>query len=264
MRGLIARLREPALEGVALDSEDRLVGHREILRRKRMAREVFDDCQARMRALAERYLRADGAAIEFGAGVTPMRDRDPSVLSTDLMPAPGLDFAADAQRMPLRAGSVRVVYAQNVFHHVPEPQRFLGELDRVLAPGGGAVLLEPHHGPIASLLYKRLFASEGFDKAAASWETPMTGPMQGANQALAYVVFVRDRARFEGLFPNLAIVHRSTLPNYVRYLVSGGLNFRQLLPDAAIAPLRGVEWALRPFAPLLGLHQLIVLRKRSE
>jgi SAM-dependent methyltransferase len=263
MRALLARLREPALEGISIDGQERIVEHEAILRRKRMVREVFGDCHARMRELAAMYLPAEGVEVEIGAGVAPIRQSDPSVLSTDLVLAPGLDFVTDAQQLALRSGSVRVVYAQNAFHHLPQPQRFLRELERVLAPRGGAVLLEPYHGPVASFLFKRLFATEGFDKSFPAWETPMEGPMHGANQALSYIVFVRDRERFESEFPALEIVHRSTVPNYVRYLVSGGLNFRQLLPDAAILPLRALEWLLRPLGPLLALHQVIVLRKKA-
>jgi hypothetical protein len=54
--------------------------------------------------------------------------------------------------------------------------------------------------------------------------------MEGANQALSYIVFERDRERFERLFPDLEIVEQSWIANYPRYLLSGGLNFRQLLP----------------------------------
>ncbi len=229
-----------------------------------MIREVFAECHSSMRSLADSYLRADGAAVEIGAGVAPMRESDPAVLSSDIVAGPGLDFVIDAQKMGLRTGCVRVVYAQNVFHHLAQPRRFLGELERVLAPGGGAILLEPYFGPLASFLYKRLFAGETFDKSVAEWETSMAGPMQGANQALSYIVFVRDGARFGEQFPTLEVVHRSTVPNYLRYLASGGLNFRQILPDAAIGPLRALERALRPLGPLLALHHLIVLRKKAR
>ena len=116
----------------------------------------------------------------------------------------------------------------------------------------------------ASLLYPRLFRSEGFDKAYERWDTPQSGPMHGANQALAYLVFVRDRERFERLFPQLEIVAIEPMRNGLRYLLSGGLNFRQLLPDAADGMLRAIERWLAPAARALALHQVIVLRKRSS
>ena len=166
--------------------------------------------------------------------------------------------------MSLRDGSVRVVYAQNAFHHFPAPERFFAELERVLSPGGGAILLEPYYGPAASFIYRRLFRTEGFDKAYPAWETPVAGPMNGANQALSYIVFVRDRAQFASRFPALQIVHQQPVDSYLRYLVSGGLNFRQLLPDAFIPLLRLLERGLAPLHRMLALHHVVVLRKLAQ
>jgi SAM-dependent methyltransferase len=158
---------------------------------------------------------------------------------------------------------VRVVFGQNCFHHFPHPDRFFGELERVLQPGGGVILLEPYFGPFASLLFKRLFTSEGYDKKFPSWETPVAGPMNGANQALSYIVFNRDRREFERRFPSLKIVHEEPCRNYLKYLLSGGLNFRQLVPYWASPLIRALQWALSPLDRWLALHHVVVLRKEG-
>ena len=261
MRGLLDRLREPGSDSLDLDGAARLEWHRSVLARKRMTREVFLECHALLRLLDQQYLTGEGLAIEVGAGAAPMQDRDPAVVSADVVYGPHLDCVLDAQRIGLRASSLRVLYAQNAFHHFPKPERFFGELERVLSPGGGAVLLDPFYGPAATFLFKRLFRSEGFDKTYPSWETPAVGPMNGANQALSYVVFVRDRERFEARFPSLRIVHSEPVGNYLRYLVSGGLNFRQLLPDRTIPALRLLERVSSPLRRLFALHHVIVLKK---
>jgi SAM-dependent methyltransferase len=170
----------------------------------------------------------------------------------------------DAEAMDLPDGSVRALYAQNCFHHFPHPERFFAELVRVLAPGGGAIFVEPGDGPFARLLFTHLFDTEGYDRFARSWDLEVTGPMGGGNQAQSHVIFVRDRRRFETSFPQLEIVRIVPLTNWVRYLVSGGVNFRSLLPQWSEPLLRGVEWLLSPLAPLLALHQLVVLRRRAE
>lgn len=256
------RLQEPELRGVSIDGAARVDAHRAVLARKRMIRDVFVEFHHLFRALAQRYLDARGAQVEIGAGVAPMRDSYADVLATDVVHEPRLDCVMDAQQFPFAAQSVGVVYAQNSFHHVPDPERFFAELTRVLSPGGGSVLLEPYYGPLASVLYPRLFSSEGFDKGATDWRIAAGGPMQGANQAQSYVVFVRDRERFMRTFPALDIVHRQALGSYLRYLASGGLNFRQLVPDWATPGLRGVEWALTPLHAVLALHHVVVVRKR--
>ncbi len=129
--------------------------------------------------------------------------------------------------------------------------------------GGGAILIEPFHGPFAAFLYRRLFKSEGFDMQFPSWETPSTGPMNGANQALSYIVFVRDKEAFERNHPALKIVHQEICGNYLRYLISGALNFPQLFPDALIPVLKVTEKLLHPLRRVLALHHIVVLRRTS-
>jgi hypothetical protein len=95
------------------------------------------------------------------------------------------------------------------------------------------------------------------------WNVPMGGPMNGANQALSYIVFSRDRALFTQRYPQLEIVQEAPLTNYVRYLVSGGLNFRQLAPDFVIPMLKLVEDLLYPLRRQLALHHVIVVRRND-
>lgn len=263
MRGLAELLREPTLAGVDLDAGDRLAAHARVLNSKRMLRAVFVGFHQDFDRLDRRWLSGEGARVEIGSGVAPIRDSFPDVLATDVVPGAGLDRILDAEDMDLADASVRVIFGQNCFHHFPHPERFFAELERVLCPGGGAILLEPYHGPLATFLFKRLFDSEGFDKEFPSWQTPLAGPMRGANQALSYIVFERDRAEFERCFPRLRIVHEETCSNQFAYLMSGGLNFRQLWPDWLAPPLAAVERLLSPFGRWLALHHIVVLRKEA-
>lgn len=261
MRALLERLREPEVRDADLDDANRIERHLSVLARKRMIRDVFEECHEAMRELDRLHLEGTGPSVEIGAGVAPLRDTFGDVWSTDIVCARHLDAVVDAQRLPFPDASLHAVYAQNAFHHLPNPELFFRELDRVLSPGGGAILLEPYHGPFASLVYPRLFASEGFDKRFPDWKTPQRGPMSGANQALSYIVFKRDRERFERTYPGLAIVASKPLTNYVRYLASGGLNFRQLVPDATIGVLRTLERLAAPLSRWLALHHVVVLKR---
>lgn len=248
---------------IDIDGPERLAIHARVLQRKRLLRGVFRDFHRSFVALGERFFApGPGLHLELGAGISPIRDTYSHVLATDLLPGPRLDLVLDAQEMALENGSVRALYGQNCFHHFPDPERFFVEATRVLAPGGGIVLIEPYYGAFARLLFPKLFASEGFDMRMESWRLDQDGPMTGANQALSYLIFVRDHARFERTFPDLSVVHLEPLPNWVRYLLSGGLNFRQLAPDWAERPLRGLEAVLSPAAAVLAIHYAVVLRRR--
>ena len=255
-------LAAPGTVGLDLEGPERLVVHRRVLDGKPMLREVFREDHELLMAIDRRtFGSTPGLRVELGAGVAPVSMTFPEVLATDVVNGPGLDRVLDAQAMDLADGSVRALFGQNCFHHFPDPRRFLTEAERVLAPGGGVVLIEPYHGPAASLLYRHLFASEGFDKHMRSWQTAVGGSMSGANQALSYVVFVRDRVTFEEALPGLELVESRPLDNWVRYLLSGGLNFRQLVPSRSAGVLKALERALHPARRTLALHQVIVLRR---
>ncbi|MBU3612860.1 methyltransferase domain-containing protein [Polynucleobacter sp. MG-27-Goln-C1] len=244
------------IEGVS-----RLDAHHKMLKKKRMLREVFDEFHHLFKQLNLKFLNGHGLEIELGSGVSLMRDKYPEVLATDIVNAPHLDRVLNAEKMDLEDCSVRVLYGQNCFHHFLHPDKFFGELERVLVPGGGFIMLDPYHGPFAQFLFKRLFKTEGFDKKFPSWETPLCAPMHGANQALSYIVFERDRVKFEQKYPSLKIVHKQTLGNYLKYLLSGGLNFRQILPDKLTGTVSFLEKILTPFQSVLALHHVVVIQK---
>ncbi len=264
LSSLSAHLKDKRLEGVNPESEERLIQHRNILETKPMMREIFSDFYQAVRAADEKYLSGDGARIEVGAGVSFFKKIFPDVLVTDIQPAAHLDQVMDALALPVAAGSVRVVYGINCFHHFPDIPRFFTEMRRALLPGGGIVLIEPYHGPVARLLYRHLFTTETFDTRQPGWESEAVhqGVMLGANQALSYIVFRRDRQLFEKLFPEFEILVERPFTNYLRYLTSGGLNFNALVPARAVPLLKCFEFLLTPFARIFGLHHLIVIRKR--
>jgi SAM-dependent methyltransferase len=263
--GLREWLTEPAVRGVNVDSPDLIDVHRRVLESKPMIRGVFEEIYRLCRTLDERYLSGDGLRVEVGAGISLMHEVYQEVLATDVKASPYVQLVVDALAMPFDAGSVRTIYGINCFHHFADPDRFFDELERVVVAGGGAVLVDPYHGPFARWLYPRLFTTERYDPNQANWTAPGSdmGTMTGANQALTYVVFVRGRERLAETHPGLELVGTLPITNYPRYLLSGGLNFRQLAPTIAIGPLKVVERAMRPLGRALALHHAIVIRKRS-
>lgn len=263
MRWLADLLRDPSVKNVDVDGSDRLSVHSRMLTQKPMLKEVFTEFHHMFNRLDNKYLSGTCARVEIGAGVAPIRDSYRDVLATDIIPGPGLDSVLDAENMHFPDGSVRVLFGQNCFHHFPHPTRFFEEVERVVEPGGGVILLEPFHGPFATFLFRRMFRTEGYDKNYSSWETPATGPMNGANQALSYIVFERDRAEFERSFPRLRIVHQETCGNYLKYIFSGGLNFRQLWPNWATPLLSLIQTLLSPLNRWMALHHVVVIRKEA-
>jgi SAM-dependent methyltransferase/uncharacterized protein YbaR (Trm112 family) len=76
----------------------------------------------------------DAVVIDIGGG-----DRchtDPRVLNFEYMKFPAADFFGDGLHLPLATDSVDLVLSQAVLEHVPEPQRAVDELRRILRPTG--------------------------------------------------------------------------------------------------------------------------------
>jgi hypothetical protein len=255
-------LREPRLRNVDMDSADRIAVHRAILESKPLMRDVCRETYALCASLDRKLLSGQGARIELGAGVSMMRDFFPDVVITDVVPATHLDLVLDAQDMhDVKDHSVRAFFGIHCFHHLPDPDRFLSELGRTLVPGGGCILVEPYFGALARCIYPRLFATEGFDMRQPTWTQSAAGSMSNANQALSYVVFFRDRERFELKHPQLRVIFHDQLTNYCRYMLSGGLNFRSIVPGSFAPAVRFIEAAISPIRRLLALHHVVVIQR---
>jgi len=257
-------LAEPRLADVDINSDRVLEIHRQILMEKPMMRNVFREFYNLCIDRDTKLFTAEGSRVELGAGVSFFKEIHPEIVSTDIKSTPWLDRVLDAHEMDLPDNSVRAFYAINCFHHLPDADRFFQEMLRTLRPGGGCVLIEPFHGPVASRFYERIFDSETFDKTQAEWKYEVRGVMDGANQALSYVVFKRDLNIFIEKYPQLEVVEQKVIPSYLRYLLSGGLNFRQLLPSFLEPVIKLFEFLLTPVHCLLGLHHYIVIRKQSD
>lgn len=200
--------------------------------------------------------------IELGAGVIPMSKLDSRIKSTDIVPTEHLNGVLDATNLEVEDESVSGLFLQNTFHHIPDPVAFFKETSRVLIPGGRLVILDPYFNKLSKFLYPRLFKTEDFD-TNGSWDGANQHAMIGANQALSYIVFERDLHYFNSMFPNLSIVQKLPVHFGLRYILTGGLNFRKLAPSFMFEIIRKLErfpWLLHLFA----IHWIIVIEKRSD
>ena len=256
------RLKEPATRPLDHNSNDMSLVHREVLRSKRLLRNLFANFYRRCRTADVRYFGdTPGLRLELGSGSSIIKDFYPDVLTSDIKALPFVDRVVDAQAMPFENGTLRAIYGINLFHHLPSPRDFFREAIRVLAPGGGVVLIEPYHGALARWLFPRLHDSERFDPLVPDWENnDQVGPCLNANQALSYVIFKRDRKRYNDEFPELPVVFNQP-HTHLAYFLSGGVNFRQLIPDMLCGLVGMGEFVLSPLNRSISLQHTIVLRK---
>ena len=265
--GWLARVRDrlidPSVQGVDPDSPGFAEANRRALKDKPMLRRVFERVYGECREADERFFAGcPGRRLEIGSGGSFIGEVYPDVLTSDVKPLTFVDLVLRAEALPFRDRSLRAVYGINVLHHLPRPREFFRELERALHPGGGAIFIEPFHGPMARWLFPRLHAAERFDAGAPEWEARgPVGPASGANQALSYIIFTRDRARFEREFPSLELVVDRP-HTHLLYLASGGVSFRQLAPAGATSLIAWLERSLAPLDRWIALQHTLVLRRR--
>lgn len=197
--------------------------------------------------------------VELGSGGGFIKKIIPQVKTSDVVKLPGLDMQFSAMSIPSKKESVDAFFMIDVFHHIPNVFHFLREVDRTLKKGGKLVMIEPANTLWGRFIYSH-FHHEPFDPKG-SWTLKKTGRLSGANGALAWIVFVRDRKKFKKLFPHFKIVRiESHTP--LRYLISGGLTFRQLLPSFTYGPIKLIETILSPLNRYIGMFYTIELQKK--
>lgn len=198
-----------------------------------------------------------GQTLELGSGGGFFKEALSEAITSDVQDVPGADRRIDAKKLPFNQHALRAIVGTNVLHHVASIGDFFAEAERVLNPGGRLVFIEPWPTPWSIPIYRYLH-HEVFDMQRG-WDFPAGGPLTAANGALPWIVFQRDRQKFERSHPRLKILEiRPFMP--FTYLFSGGIGRRWPLPPRLFAVFR---WLEKPF-DFLGLFALIVLEKSGS
>ncbi len=258
---LTSILAEPATRGMDLDDPATTVQRRELAKRKRALYYCNLDWYRRFKNIDA--TAPAGLRVELGSGGGYLNEHIDKLITTDLLPLPHVDRVCDAEDMPFEDGSVGAMYIINVLHHILEPTRFFDEVERVLVPGGVLAMIEPAVTPFSRVIYKHLHP-EPFEPKAAEWSLEPSGPLSGGNDANPWIILVRDRSKFESLYPGLAI-ERVEQHTSMSRLLCGGVMMRSLLPGFVFPFLIGCE-NLTPRLLMRGfaLFMTVVIRKGAS
>lgn len=196
--------------------------------------------------------------VELGSGGGFIKEVIPNAITSDILNLPAIDKQFSALLMPFKKNTVDAFVMINVFHHIKNAKRFFLEADRCLKSNGKILMIEPANTLWSRFIYQ-YFHHEPFD-TRADWKFKKGGALSGANGALPWILFIRDRKRFEKEFPRLHIVNiRPHTP--VRYLISGGFTYRQLLPSWTYRLVRRIESLLSPISKFIGMFYSIEISK---
>lgn len=255
---LVRWLRHRELDGVPLDSHERVRLHRSILHGKRILRRVYDGFHSSFTPFIGAL--PHGPRVELGTAWSHLFETVHGLVRTDIAAVEGAALRVDARHLPFADASLAGLFMINTLHHVPDPLSALKEASRALKPGGLLLMVEPHT-TTWSLVVWGISGHEHFDRDP-EWEFSTTGPLSGSNLALSWKIFHRDLARFQKECPDLEIIHRGTHTGFT-YLLSGGFTMRALVPSLLYAPLHLMDRLLSFLSGgVSDQFETLVLRKR--
>jgi SAM-dependent methyltransferase len=243
-----------------LDTPSTTLQHREIILRKKFLKKLYIDWYLSM--LKETEGLPDGKIVEIGSGGGFLKDLNPKIITSDILPFPHCDLTFPGEQMPFADNELSAILMIDVLHHIPDSRSFFREAQRVLKPGGKIIMIEPANTTFSRFIFQK-FHHENFAPETKSWSFPTSGPLSGANGALPWIIFTRDYDNFRTEFPAFTkekIQHHTPFA----YLISGGLTFKSPLPGWLFGTFRWFESLFTPFNRHLAMFQTIVLVKTKQ
>jgi len=255
---LLSRLlAHPLTAGMRIDDPATTELRRQIISSKPFLKAIYDEWYS---LLARELPAGDGDVLELGSGGGYCDRYIKGLITSEVFPSPSVQLVVDGRHIPFEGGSLRAIVFTDVLHHMPDVRQFFSEAVRCLRPGGKILMIEPWVTAWSRFVYRR-FHHEPFLPEAQDWSFPPAGPLSGANGAIPWIVFARDRAKFESDFPELQI--ERILPFLpFRYLVSGGVGMRSLMPGFTHPLWAGLERMLEPQMSHLAMFAFISVRRR--
>ena len=227
-------LSHPLTRGLSVDDPRTTFLRRDIIQRKDFLRKLYCEWYGQ---IVGALIKKDDV-LELGSGAGFFQEFLPSVITSEILETPGVKLIADACDLPLPNLSLDAIVMTDVFHHIPNVSQFFVEATRCVRAGGKIVMIEPWRTPWSEWVYTHLH-SEPFSPESG-WEIPNAGPLSGANGALPWIVFQRDKALFEAQYPLLRIKNIEPIMPF-SYILSGGVSMRSLIPGWMYRPIRLLE-----------------------
>lgn len=263
MRSLIKYLSLPETRDLNLDRPEASELRKKIIAKKGLLQRIYAEWFFYIFDTMQKKVGKTGICLELGGGGADFRGycqtRLPNwqILKTDILPLSGLNIVLDATKLPLKTESVDAISMINVFHHIPDISSFLLESQRALKPGGILCMVEPWNTPWSRFINQHLH-TEPFNPDATEWRLRPGSPLTGANGALPWIVFERDRKITRALVPELTISEIS-LHMPIIYLASGGVSMRSFAPGWMFKPLRMIEKVIPK--DVMAMYAYIVIEK---
>jgi SAM-dependent methyltransferase len=255
---MLKSLRERSLDDLQVGSREFFAAQKRLIFSRPLLKWCYDDWYGRLLRDAQ-SVPGHGELLELGSGGSYLKALEPAVITSDVVDGVA-DRVVDGRALPFPDSSLKALFLTHVFHHIPDVAVFFREAQRTLVPGGVISMIEVAHTPFARFFFRN-FHHEPYRDELKEWQFAQRDSMMDSNQALSWMVFVRDRNKFKSLFPGLIVEEFGFLP-WLSYLLTGGVTGKCLVPKSLTRATIGLEKILRPISPLFALHWHIRVRKK--
>jgi len=241
-----------------LDAPETTILHRNIILRKKFLKKLYVEWYNNFLNILPDL--PEGKILEIGSGGGFLKDLNNTIITSDIQALPNCDLTFNAEKMPFDDNSLSAIFMINVLHHIPNTEQFLKEAQRTLKKDGILFMSEPANTWFSRLIYKNVHI-EPFNTDVKKWNFPSSGPLSGANGALPWIIFERDRNIFIENFKNLKILEMK-LHTPFRYLLSGGLSYKTPFPGWSFKAVTFFEKLWKPFYRYFAMFQIIKVVKK--
>ena len=250
-------LAHPLTRGLDIDDPRSTQLRRQIIMEKPFLQHIYEEWYS---DIAASLPPNEGPILELGSGAGFLNEFIPELITSDVLHCRGLRAVLDALQMPFVDSALRAVVMTNVLHHIPQPRRFFAEASRCVRPGGVVAMIEPWVTAWSRVAYS--IHNEPLLPEAFEWSFPSRGPLSGANLALPWMILGRDRSQFEHEFPLWQVKTIEPCMPF-RYLLSGGVSMRSLMPGWTSGLWRALENGLKPWMDDLAMFAFVVLERKG-
>lgn len=246
----------PTMRGMDIDDPRLTAIRHEMLRKKKFLKKVYGDwC-----TLIEQNLgNARSRVIELGSGAGFLEKKIPHVIKTDIFHQVFIHLVMDGLIIPFPSASLDSIVMLDVFHHLPDVERFFEEALRTLISGGRIIMIEPWVTAWSRKAYS-WHRYEPLTPEMKKWQFDSSGPLSGSNQALPWIVFDRDKNLFRSRYPQFQIIKIQPMMPF-RYILSGGFSTWLSLPGFCYPMVKWFESLFEKKLDKWGMFALIVLEK---
>lgn len=230
------KFKYPYWKDLELDSPQRTEYVRQIINEKFYLKQIYNKWY---QFILSSLPAEKNKVLEIGSGGGFMKDKFPSLITSDIMSISGINLSCPAECLPFKNQCLSAIVMVNVFHHISNPASFFKEASRCLCHKGRIIMIEPWISSFSKIIYSKIH-HEPCNLKPQTWSFQSQGPLSDANIALPWIVFHKDLEIWQSFFPQLRLLNITTEVN-LRYLISGGLSFKALLPAWTYGIIQTIE-----------------------